>query len=636
MKKLILTVILVWCVTVTFSQYDKWIVRFTDKHNSSFDVSSPSAYLSEKAIARRGKHNIPIDSSDLPVNTAYVTGLAAIANVKVLSTSRWLNQALIECSDEASLQQIKQLPFVQSAQDIGNRKAGNKKKPEPTYPLRKTQKQTGANDFYSYSNSYAQVHIHEGEFLHNKGFRGQDVTIAMLDAGFNSYKSIGAFDSMLMKGHMLGEKDFVAFDNSVNEDDFHGMFCLSTIAANWPGQMVGTAPEAFFWLLRSERSGSEYPIEEHNWVVAAEFADSAGADMISSSLGYYTFDDSRFDHSYADIYKNSTMVSQGAAWACRKGMIVMNSAGNEGNGSWKYIIFPADADSVCAVGAVNSSGQIASFSSYGYPGKVKPNVVSVGAGTVIAGPQGPVTGSGTSFSNPNLAGLVACLWQAFPQYNNMDILDAVYRSADKHNKPDNRFGYGIPNMKTAYRLLKHRQNTEQYGEDWFWVTPAVFSTTIDVRFTGRVDSTATVELLNPQGTVLATLHFATEKEDVYDSSFNSLLNLPGGNYTVRYTDYTGSRSITVKKNGPVLTDWLMAAPNPFNNNLTVYAKAPETGKATFRLVTVSGKIIETVELNTVAGSQYSVSFNRAKSVARGVYFVEYISDNNRKSLRVLK
>ena len=157
------------------------------------------------------------------------------------------------------------------------------------------------------------------------------------------------------------------------------------MCANWPGQMVGTAPKANYWLVRTENSPTEFPIEEHNWVVGAEFVDSSGADMISSSLGYTTFDDPAFDHNYNQFYKNATIVTRGATYAAKKGMIVMNSAGNEGNGSWKYIGFPADADSVCAVGAVTQTGVIASFSSYGYPGKVKPNIASVGAGTIIEG-----------------------------------------------------------------------------------------------------------------------------------------------------------------------------------------------------------------------------------------------------------
>ena len=182
----------------------------------------------------------------------------------------------------------------------------------------------------------------------------------------------------------------------------------------------------------------------------------AGADLISSSLGYYKFDNSSYNYTYDNFYNNSTIVSKGAAYAAEKGMIVTNSAGNEGNNSWKYLLFPADVDSVCSVGAVNASGDIASFSSYGYAGRVKPDIVSVGSNTVVYSGSGVGNGSGTSFANPNINGLIACLWQAFPAYNNITILDAVYAGASQYNNPDNRYGYGIPDMKAAYKILKKK------------------------------------------------------------------------------------------------------------------------------------------------------------------------------------
>jgi len=637
MKRFFVFGLILLATTNSFGQYPKWIIRFTDKNNSPYSVTDATAYLSAKSIERRTKYSITIDSSDLPVNPSYIDSVLSKGAVKFLSASKWLNQILIGCTDEATINSIKQLPFVISAGAIGKR-ITNKKRKWSTEHISNgsNHRQENVTDYYTYDNSYDQVHIHNGEFLHNKGFHGETMTIAVLDAGFNNYKTTGAFDSVRLKGKILGEKDFVTFDNSVNEDDIHGAYCLSTIAANWPGKMTGTAPEASFWLLRSENSASEYPIEEHNWVAAAEYADSAGADMISSSLGYYDFDDAQFNHSYADLYKNSTMVTQGAAYACRKGILVMSSAGNEGNDSWKYITFPADADSVCTTGAVNSAGQIASFSSYGYPGKVKPNVVSVGAGTVIASPSGPVYGSGTSFSNPNLAGLVACLWQAFPSYNNMTILDAVYKSADRYNSPDNRYGYGIPDMKKAYRLLKHQQNIELYGSEGLWATPSVFTSQVDIRFIGQVDSTATIDFLNTQGAIIATQNFTTEAEEVYTWSFTGLANLPGGTYTVRYTDYTGRKTVQVNKAGPVLTDWALVAPNPVKDRVVVYIKAPETGKASVRLLTRDGKVIDKAEISTLQNVQYTITLNKTAALTTGIYFIECINNNHHKTIKLLK
>ncbi|MBS1744791.1 MAG: S8 family serine peptidase [Bacteroidetes bacterium] len=468
-KFLLLVCTLLFLSATTKSQiYPKYVVVFKNKNNSPYKLDKPRAYLSQRAIHRRNKYSIAIDSSDLPVTPSYISQVLAQGQVAYLSASKWLNQILIYTTSTAAINAIKNLPFVLSVNPVGsastNLKSPKNKFNEKIEKPNLTSLKTAwvAANHYDYGSSYNQIHIHNGELLHNKGFTGKGMIISIIDAGFYHYKETKAFDSARAHNQFLGEKDFVDFDNSVDEDYDHGELCLSTIASNVPGIMVGTAPDASFWLLRSENVNSEYPIEEHNWAVAAEFADSAGTDLISSSLGYMQFDDPQFDHTYNDFYKNTTMISKAATNAAKKGIIVTNSAGNEGGSGWNYIIFPADDDSVCAVGATNVNGKIASFSSYGYPGKVKPNIASVGSGTILYASYGLTSGSGTSFSNPNINGLIACLWQAFPEFNNMTILEAVYRSSDRYKTPDNRYGYGIPNMQKAYNLLmklRHQQKT---------------------------------------------------------------------------------------------------------------------------------------------------------------------------------
>jgi serine protease AprX len=358
--------------------------------------------------------------------------------------------------------------------------------------------------------------------------------------------------------------------------------------------------------------------------------------MISSSLGYYYFDDPSFNHSYNDIYANTTMVSKGAAMAAKKGIIVTNSAGNEGNIDWKYIIFPADADSICAVGAVNSNGEIASFSSYGYPGKVKPNIVSVGEGTTIFGINNiPVSGSGTSFSNPNINGLIACLWQAFPAYNNMTILDAVYKSADRYNNPDDRFGFGIPDMKKAYLILKTKQNIELYGNEWLFANPDPFTTRINIKLIGQTDGDAQLSLLDVNGNIIKLISLTTEQQEIYDTAFINLDDLPAGNYTVKYSDGLTTKIIALEKNGIIMNDWLVAAPVPFKTQLTIYLKAPETGKATIRLIDVRGHIIESKSIEVLLNTYYSINIQSAASLVRGVYFIQY-TGNQKKTIKVLK
>ena len=554
MKQYLLIAFLIYFLPDLHAQYPKHVIRLKDKGSNTFSISNPAQYLSPRALQRRSRHKISIDSFDIPVTKRYVDSIRAAGNVTILSTSKWLNQVLIQTTDQAALNKIKNFSFVASSQAIGNRIRNTDKFDEDLKPIESSPTSNNLNrtaaDYYNYGNNYQQVHIHEGEYLHNKGFRGENIQITVLDAGFNQYKSITAFDSLRNNLQVLGERDFVAFDNSVNEDDAHGMFCLSIMAANWPGRMVGTAPKANYWLIRTENASSEFPIEEHNWVVGAEFADSTGSDMISSSLGYYDFDDPSFNHTYADFYKNSTMVTRGATMAAKKGLIVMNSAGNEGNKSWKYLGFPSDADSVCAVGAVNSAGQIAPFSSYGFPGKVKPNIVSVGQGTVIAGFNNqPVSGNGTSFSNPNVAGLIACLWQAFPQFNNMKILDAVYKSSDRYNNPDDRYGFGIPNFRVAYESL--------------------------------------------------------EKEAI-----------------------AGNTSFA--------NDWFIPAPNPFRDNINVYLKIPDAGKISLRLIDAAGRIMQVISFDATINQSRKEKFQNSKNLAAGMYFIQYLSANQKRVKKVIK
>jgi subtilisin family serine protease len=652
MKKNLLFALLLVAFANARAQYPKWIVQFTNKQTNTNTIGNPSPYLSAKAIARRSKFNIAIDSTDLPVTQRYIDSVKSKGTLTVLSQSKWLNQILIYCTDATVITKIQALPFVKSAKQVGMRmiatdtiKFKSKFNEQATIiPAPSTAQRT--NEISSttqvtagfYGNAYAQVHVHNGEYLHNKGYRGQGMTIAILDAGFYQYLTHPAFDSLRINNQILGIRDYVDYDNSVNEDNSHGLNCLSIIGSNVPGTMVGTAPKANFYLIRTEQVASEYPTEEHNWVVGAEFADSAGADMISSSLGYNQFDDSQFDHTYADFYKNSTTVTQGATFATKKGMIVTNSAGNEGTDSWKYLIFPSDADSVCTVGAVDTLLNVAPFSSYGYPGKVKPNVASVGWNTAIATPSnGFGYGSGTSYSNPNINGLIACLWQAFPQYNNMKILDALYKSCPTYATPDNRIGFGIPDMKAAYRSLKLYQDQQLYGSTWLFATPNPFTTQIDVLLVGQIDGTATLQLLDANSNVIATKVLTTEIAEVYNYSFLSLGGLPAGNYSVKYIDANKSMSIPLTKTTvSTITDWLVVYPVPFDNQMSVYLKAPESGKASLRLIDMAGHIIETIDITETLNTVYTLQFTSTYKLAKGVYQIQYNGTAFKKDVSSVK
>ncbi len=476
MKKIVTFLVifsLLICATAS-AQYSKYIIKLKHKGTNPYTLSNPSAYLTPRALARRTRYGIAIDSADLPVTPRFIDSIRLAGAVTILNSSKWLNQVAIQTTDAAALARINSFPFVLSSGPLAPftgtaNKRVNKKLDAPmaiaTLPPTNNIGQGVAADVYTYGSSANQVRIHNGQFLHNRGYSGQGMQMAVMDAGFFRYLTLPTFDSVRNNGQILGTWDFVTGDASVNEDNAHGMQCLSTIAANLPGVFVGQAPKTSFYLYRTEDVASEYPIEEQNWAAAAERADSLGVDVFSVSLGYYDFDGGTlFDYTYANMDGNTTISARAADVAAKKGILAVFANGNEGNSAWRYLISAADADSVLAVGAVNNSGIVASFSSYGpsSDGQIKPNVAAVGAGAVIANTTtgGPAGGNGTSFACPNMAGITTCLWQAFPEENNMAIINALHQSASRSTNPDDRVGYGIPNMLKAFSYLIKQRYTQ--------------------------------------------------------------------------------------------------------------------------------------------------------------------------------
>jgi hypothetical protein len=431
-------------------------VAFSDKRNTSWQLSAPREFLSERALTRRANQNIPLDSLDLPVDPAYIKRVTDLG-CSLVHSSKWMNGITVRSEDQGIEEKIKQLPFVMQVEltkSAMTSKSVRNKFIDPILPGKLLEIDTAA-----YGSSLYQVSQLNGQFLHNQGYKGEGIHIAILDAGFYKVDEYPAFDSLWTDGRVLGTKNFAGSSDDIFELHYHGMSVLSIMAGNVPGKLIGTAPKASYLLLRSEDIFTEYLIEEDNWIAAAEYADSAGVDIINSSLGYFTFDDSNMDHTYAEMDGNTTRVTRGANIAASKGILVFASAGNEGrnNQGWKYIIAPSDGDSVIAVGAVNKEGVPAPFTSYGpaSDGDIKPNVAATGWNTVIQKHDGTIgTGNGTSYSSPVLAGMAACLWEANPGATAWQVKQAIEQSAHLYNNPDSLVGYGIPDMQIADYILK--------------------------------------------------------------------------------------------------------------------------------------------------------------------------------------
>ena len=358
-------------------------------------------------------------------------------------------------------------------------------------------------------------------------------------------------DSIIANGQVLSTWDFVNRDTSVVEDDAHGMQCLSTIAANIPGSFIGKAPKASFHLYRTEDI-TEYPIETFNWVCGAEKADSIGADIISSSLGYNTFNDPSFDFTYNDMNGNTTLCTKGADIAAKKGLLVFNAVGNYGMDPWKFLAAPADADSALAVGAVSSAGAIWPYSSYGpsSDGRIKPDVASIGSAAIIQNTNNTIgSGSGTSFACPNMAGLGTCLWQGFPEFSNMRIVRALREAGSIVNSPNDRIGYGIPDMKAAFGKLLTEYATSSATNNACtvslqWNTKDVSAMRFEIeRKAPGENSYSKIADVNAQaGVILANHHYLFDNTltssltGTYSYRFRQVIDTATGNFSAVYID----------------------------------------------------------------------------------------------------
>ena len=447
MKKLVLLVFALNICLGTFAQFTpedtlKYRISLKDKAATDYSLQKPEMYLSKKSIERRKRQGLEIDSTDLPVCKKYVDAIRK-KGVHVLVTGKWDNFVTVSCNDSMLIAEIAGLPFVRSTERVwrGVAKRASERDSLINKPLRTDS---------LYGPAITQIKMSHADRLHEAGFKGQGMTIAVIDAGFHNVDKIEAMKNI----NILGTRDFVNPEADIYAESSHGMSVLSCMAMNQPNVMIGTAPEASYWLLRSEDEYSENLVEQDYWAAAIEFADSVGVDLVNTSLGYYSFDDPTKNYRYRDLNGHYALMSREAAKAADKGIVVVCSAGNSGSGSWKKITPPGDAENVITVGAVNKYGVLAPFSSVGNTadGRVKPDVVAVGLGSDVMGTDGNLRhANGTSFSSPIMCGMVACLWQACPELTAKEIIELVRRSGDRAVFPDNIYGYGIPDLWKAYQ-----------------------------------------------------------------------------------------------------------------------------------------------------------------------------------------
>ena len=427
-------------------------VYFSDKAGNGYQVKQPEQFLSDRSVNRRALQNLAVDPLDLPVNPAYLQEIRDMG-VIIKHVSRWLNGiAMIQMDDEL-FNEVLQKSFTDTI---------------PWKPEKLTlhfPPATGQSRFlppleqapsFDYGIAREQVEMLRTDQLHAMGYTAGGVWIGVLDAGFFNVDSLPSFFSLLDEERILGTRNYVNGTSIYRQSNSHGMSVLSLMAGEWDGNMVGTAPHASYLLCMTEDPVQETRIEEIAWIEAAEYADSLGVDVLNTSLGYSEFDGGLYDYSYSDMDGVSTFISRAASLTASRGMILCNSAGNSGDDDWFYVTAPADATDILAVGAVDSTNLLASFSSRGpsFDARIKPDVTAMGKATGVQHRSGGLArGNGTSYASPLLAGSVATLWQAFPELSANELISNIRQSGHLSGRPDPDYGFGTPNMLYAYHSI---------------------------------------------------------------------------------------------------------------------------------------------------------------------------------------
>lgn len=531
MKKQLLLLLLVF-TAVCSAQQDAW-VYFTDKPDADYYFENPLEMLSQRALDRRAAQGIELDELDVPIHQEYIDGVTAATGITVMAKSKWLN-ALHVRGELIDIAALTSLEFVDSI-EYADKSLNNPGRPAIASRQQQVNKTLDVQADFDYGMSTTQIQMLNGHVLHQQDYTGEGMIIAVLDSGFPGVNTAQPFQNLLNNNRILGGYNFVAATDDFYTGNQHGTFVLSTMGGYVEGALVGTAPDASYYLFVTEDTTSENPVEESYWVEAAEMADSLGADVINTSLGYYDFDNPNYDYTYDDLDGQTAFITRGANIAFTRGMICVNSAGNTGSTEKPYVEVPADAANVLTVGAVNYEEQRGSFSSIGptFDGRLKPDVMALGVAAIYSKTDGEISfGNGTSFASPITAGLVACLWQALPEKTNAEIMDLIKGSADRFNNPDYDYGYGIPNFALALNEL----SIQELSKKDFVVYPNPANNVFYIALPDDV-TVASVIVYNSLGQVVL-------QQEVIANKAISLSDLSLGFYNYKIT--SGSKAKTGK------------------------------------------------------------------------------------------
>lgn len=516
MKKL-LFLLMILVSYAAFSQEDAW-VYFNAKPNANDFFNNPLSELSQRSLDRRTAQNIPLDIHDAPMYQPYIDQITASNGITVMAKSKWFNTLHIQGTEE-DIRALAQLPFVDHL-DFANRSLNTPGRHVALKKAKKVNKIYETETNFNYGASANQIEMLHGQFLHQQNFTGSGKIIAVIDGGFPNVNTASTFARLRNNNQILGGYDYVNRSSDFYTGITHGTLVLSTMGGYKDGQLVGTAPDASYYLFITEDGNNEWPLELSLWVEAAEEADRLGVDILTTSLGYTEFDNPNYNFTYADMNGTTTFISKGVDMAFSRGMISVNSAGNSGNDPWFYISAPADAAHALTIGAVDSAGDYATFSSQGpsSDGRVKPDVVAQGLDAVLSNINGNITAaSGTSFSGPIIAGMVACLWQALPNKTNEEIVQLIKQSASIYATPNTELGYGIPDFSAA---LNSVLATQSVNKEQFLLFPNPAKDTVIVAFPTGFEN-ANISFYNALGQLVLERNLTSQDSKVELNEMNS-------------------------------------------------------------------------------------------------------------------
>jgi serine protease AprX len=547
---LLIAVLLGYDATAT--QY-AFRVSFYDKNTTPFSLSTPSAYLSARALARRTTQGIAIDSTDIPVNASYIDSVLTLTGGEMHEVSKWFNYCVILLADSATIHVLDGKSYIKGTKLVAFY-TGTLHKPSTNggnMPATQAKTTTGAADAPYYGQTWVQTSIVNGNYLYDKMYTGAGKLIAVIDAGYTTADTHPGFADLWSSGRVVDQHNFTLASGFVLSYDSHGMKVLSEMAGYVPNTFVGSAPMASYALYVSEDGGSEQPIELLNMVSASERADSIGADIITTSLGYNLFDNPANNLVFAtDLDGKTTAAAMAANMATSKGILFVASAGNEGGNSWNSILTPGDADSALTIGSVDPSGIPAPNSGYGpnAAGQVKPDVCGMGQpANIFNTSAGYGIESGTSFATPQIAGWAACLWQSLPGATPYVIKQAIIKCASAYNAPTTHIGYGIPDFQCATDLLLYVQSTPTgLTPQWIAASPIPFVNELRINVAPDTDGYVDLSMMDLTGRTIATMHRKFYKGFNAPVTF-SLAALPSGIYVLNAISATKHQVIRLEK-----------------------------------------------------------------------------------------